>query len=140
MLFKDLSLGTSFFGLLAIVLPFRKALDSPLQMAPSYGPQIQWFLHSGFLKNFCRKNLKNLRIQHDLESKKFKFLNLQVKNKKKVGGYFLKKMLFCKNFTVPGSFPQVSLQGPKTFVLGDVMPRSKKKSKYIQKSYKIFFC
>ena len=48
MLFKDLSLGTSFFGLLAIVLLFRKALDSPLQMAPSYGPQIQWFLHSGY--------------------------------------------------------------------------------------------
>ena len=53
---------------------------------------------------FQQKFLKNLRIQHDLESKKFKFLNLQVKNKKKVGGYFLKKMHFCQNFTVPGSF------------------------------------
>ena len=149
MLFKDLSLGTSFFGVLLIVLPFRKALVSTVQMAPRYGPQIQWFLHSGyqnlakkivtFLKNFCWKNLKNLRIQHDLESKKFKFLNLQVKNKKKVGGYFLKKMHFCKNFTVLGLLRKVSLQGPKTFVLGDVMPRSKKKSKYRQKSFKFFF-
>ena len=55
MLFKDLSLGTSFFGVLPIVLPFRKALVSTVQMAPRYGPQIQWFLHSGY-QNLAKKN------------------------------------------------------------------------------------
>ena len=52
-------------------------------------------------KFFQQKFLKKLRIQHDLESKKFKFLNLKVRNEKKIGGYFLKKMHFWKIFSVP---------------------------------------
>ena len=61
MLFKDLSLGTSFFGVLPIVLPFRKALVSTVQMAPRYGPQIQWFLHSGY-QNLAKKNFCNFFV------------------------------------------------------------------------------
>ena len=57
MLFKDLSLETSFFGVLLIVLPFRKALVSTVQMAPRYGPQIQWFLHSGY-QNLAKKKFE----------------------------------------------------------------------------------
>ena len=41
MLFKDLSLGTSFFGVLPIVLPFRKALVSPVLLVPRYGLKTQ---------------------------------------------------------------------------------------------------
>ena len=64
MLFKDLSLGTSFFGVLPIVLPFRKALVSTVQMAPRHGPQIQWFLHSGY-QNLAKKNLKLFCLYFD---------------------------------------------------------------------------
>ena len=39
---------------------------------------------------------------------------------------------------VLGPFPQVSLQGPKTFVLGDNLPHFEKKLEYKQKSY--IFC
>ena len=176
MLFKDLSLGTSFFGVLPIVLPFWKALVSPILLVPRYGLKTQrlirgnphkrakknfvtflgqfWFFfpimakwaprwmhwapeekpmgkpleHWKFCKNAffsesnpqfffsflpCRsknlkfllskqhsilkffqifetKNLKNLRIEHCLENKNFKFFDLQVRNEKKIGGYFLK--------------------------------------------------
>ena len=41
MLFKDLSLGTSFFGVLPIVLPFQKALVSPVLLVPRYGLKTQ---------------------------------------------------------------------------------------------------
>ena len=41
MLFEDLSLGTSFFGVLPIVLPFRKALVSPVLLVPRYGLKTQ---------------------------------------------------------------------------------------------------
>ena len=58
-----------------------------------------WILK--YLQFFVWKNCKNLRIQHFLESKKLKFFNLQVRNEKKIGGYFLKKMHFCKIFSVP---------------------------------------
>ena len=57
---------------------------------------------------------------------------------KKLGVIFSKQQFFLKNFNVPGPFPQVSPQGPKTFVLGDDLPHSKKKLEYEQKSY--IFC
>ena len=40
--FKDLTLRTSFFGVMPIVIPFRKALGSPVLMAPRYRPKNQW--------------------------------------------------------------------------------------------------
>ena len=43
-----------------------------------------------------------------------------------------------QNFSVPGPFLQVSLQGPKTCVLGDNLPHSEKKLEFKQKSY--IFC
>ena len=49
-----------------------------------------------------------------------------------------KKTVFLKNLNVPGPFPQVSLQGPKKFVLGDNLSPSEKKLEYKQKSY--IFC
>ena len=56
MLFKDLSLGTSFFGVLPIVLPFRKALVSPVLLVPRYGLKTQRLIrgspHKRAKKNF----------------------------------------------------------------------------------------
>ena len=54
-----------------------------------------------FFQFLVWKNCKNSRIECHLESKKFKFLKVQVRNEKKIGGYFLKKMHFCKIFSVP---------------------------------------
>ena len=42
MLLKYLSQETSFFGLLPIAIPFRKALDSPVLVVPRYGLKTQW--------------------------------------------------------------------------------------------------
>ena len=41
MLFKDFFVGTSFFGVLPIVLPFWKALVSPVLLVPRYGLKSQ---------------------------------------------------------------------------------------------------
>ena len=41
MLFKDFFIGTSFFGVLPIVLPFRKALVSPVPLVTRYGLKTQ---------------------------------------------------------------------------------------------------
>ena len=60
-------------------------------------------------------------------------LNLDIRNYQKIGCYSL------KNFNVPGPFPQVSLQGPKSFVLGDNLPHSEKNLEHTEKSY-IFAC
>ena len=58
---------------------------------------------------------------------------------KKLGVIFSKQQFFLKNFNVPGPFPQVSLQGPKSFVLGDNLPHSEKNLEHTEKSY-IFAC
>ena len=55
MLFKDLSLGTSFFGVLPIVLPFRKALVSPVLLVPKYGLKTQWLINGSHRKR-AKKN------------------------------------------------------------------------------------
>ena len=44
--FKDLMLGTSFFRIIPIVIPFWKALGSEVLMAPRYRPKNQWLITS----------------------------------------------------------------------------------------------
>ena len=85
----------------------------------------------------AKSNCKNSRIECCLQSKKFKFFD---RNEKKIGGYFLKKMHFCKIFSVPEPVTYVFLQGPKTSTLGPLLPWSEKKSGLTQKSYKFFVC
>ena len=87
---------------------------------------------------FCSEILKWLRFQMCTENKICYIYNLDIRNNKKNGCYFLKKTVFLKNFSVSGPFPLVSLQGLKTFVLGDNLPHSEKKLEYKQKSY--IFC
>ena len=55
MLFKDLSLETSFFGLLPIAIPFRKALDSPVLVVPRYGLKTQWLINRSHCKRAYKK-------------------------------------------------------------------------------------
>ena len=55
MLFKDLSLETSFFGVLPNVLPFRKALVSPVLLVPKYGLKTQWLINGSHRKR-AKKN------------------------------------------------------------------------------------
>ena len=55
MLFKDLSLGTSFFGVLPIVSPFRKALVSLVLLVPRNGLKTQWLINGSHHKR-AKKN------------------------------------------------------------------------------------
>ena len=55
MLFKDFFIGTSFFGVLPIVLPFRKALVSPVLLVPKYGLKTQWLINGSHRKR-AKKN------------------------------------------------------------------------------------
>ena len=48
--FKDLTLRTSFFGVMPVVIPFRKALGSPVPMAPRYRPKNQWVINTSHHK------------------------------------------------------------------------------------------
>ena len=84
------------------------------------------------------RNPKQLRFQMCTENKICYIYNLDIRNNKTKGNYFLKKKIFLENFSVSGPFLLVSLQGLKTFVLGDHLPHSEKKLEYKQKSY--IFC
>ena len=51
-----------------------------------------------FFQIFQTKNWKNLRIEHCLESKNFKFFDLQVRSEKKNWGLLSEKNAFLQNF------------------------------------------
>ena len=70
-------------------------------------------MNSKLLKFF---SFEKLRIQHWLESKKFKFFDVQVRNEKKIGGYFLKKTHFStfEGLEMPNT--TIFFHGLKTFI------------------------
>ena len=88
---------------------------------------------------FQQKFFKNLRIQHDLESKKFKFLNLQVKNKKKLGVTFWKKCIFAKISLFLGYFSGFLFRGPK-HLSWVTLCHARKKIRVWTKKLQFFFC
>ena len=48
--FKDLTLRTSFFGVMPIVIPIWKALGSPVLLAPRYRPKNKWVINTSHHK------------------------------------------------------------------------------------------
>ena len=78
-----------------------------------------------------------MRIQHCLESKKFKFFNVQVRNEKKIGGYFLKKTHFpnFEGLKVPNA--NIFFHGLNTFILCQLKLFSKN---FLVDEQKSFFC
>ena len=62
MLFKDFFVGTSFFGVLPIVLPFRKALVGPVLLVPRYELKTQRLIRGSPLKK-AKKNVVTFLFQ-----------------------------------------------------------------------------
>ena len=83
------------------------------------------------------EKFRKLRIQHCLESKKFKFFNVQVRNEKKIGGYFLKKTHFSTFGGLKVPIPKIFFHGLKTFIFCQLKLFSKN---FLVEDFKSFFC
>ena len=78
-----------------------------------------------------------MKIQHGFENKKFKFFNVQVRNEKKIGGYFLKKTHFPTfgGLKVPNT--TFFFHGLKTYIFCQLKLFSKN---FLVDEHRSFFC
>ena len=76
MLFKDFSLETSFFGLLPIAIPFRKALDSPVLVVPRCGLKTQWLIN----RLWNTEDFAKMHFFSESNPHFFSFLTCRLKN------------------------------------------------------------
>ena len=79
-----------------------------------------------------------MRIEVCLESKKFKFLNLKVRNEKKMGVTFWKKCIFAKISLFQGYFSRFLFRGPK-HLSWVTLCHARKKNRSIDKKVSKFF-
>ena len=76
-------------------------------------------------------------IQHCLESKKYKFFNVLVRNEKKIGGYFLKKTHFPNFGGLKVPVTNFFFHSLKTFIFCQLKLFSKN---FLEEDQKSFFC
>ena len=76
--------------------------------------------------DFLFRNPKRLGILRCPENKIFQFFTQDIRNVEKIWYYYLKKLVFLKNFSVPVPVPYVSLHEPITLLEGQHNPLKKK--------------
>ena len=102
------------------------------------GPMKRNICNGHWNTDFLFRNPKRLRILRCPENKIFQFFTQDIRNVEKNGCYFLKKLVFLKNISVPVPVPYVSLHGPITLLEGHHNPLKKKNEFERRKKFSIF--